>query len=405
MLLSLLLAVKIMFFDIPSYFVCLFAAVNAEHMRMWDSQGESLLQFIHCLYAVGGIIGPVMASPFIMEVDRESPSTHKLGTSTNLINHNITFNNSVSHFVPCGNFTHNNVTNDSFENMTLECHNLTEGNKPNLPQSTDVHYAFLIAGLISVLVSIPFLINFLTLNKSNSPVEQSDDFNFPDRKLPMLWKVFLAGLLFLYYFLYCSLEVTFGTYLLLFIVKHFDNVGTHEAAYVMSYHWALFATGRFISFFTSKYLPARKLLFIHFSMMAASLSGFIAGALFYRFDVVTVFACLMGLSFSATFAAGFSWTEAELMKVTGPISAIIVIGSAIGAMAGPLVMGHLLEFVSDMWFCYILVVVLMMAVFALAVLMTVNRCYVDSKYGKLGAVLMHEKPQSVPDSVIQTTYL
>ncbi|BFZ02046.1 hypothetical protein BsWGS_05085 [Bradybaena similaris] len=374
-------------------------------MHMWGSQGESLLQLIHCFYAVGGIIGPVMASPFIIEVDRESPSTHTDGTSANFINHNITFNNSVRHFVPCGNFTHNNVTTDSFDNLTLECHNHTEGNEPNLPQSTIVHYAFLIAGLISVLVAIQFLINFLTLNKSSSTVEHSGDFNIQDRKIPMPWTVFMAGLLFLYYFLYCTLEVTFGTYLLLFIVKHFDNVGTQEAAYVLSYHWALFATGRFISIFTSKYLTARKLLCLHFSMMAASLSGFIAGALFYRFDVVTVFACLLGLSFSATFAAGYSWTEAELLKVTGPISAIIVIGAAVGAMAGPLVMGHLLEFVSDMWFCYSLAVVLAMAAAALVVLMTFNRCYVESKYGKLGEVLMHEKPNSAPDTVIQTTYL
>ncbi|CAG5120535.1 unnamed protein product [Candidula unifasciata] len=391
--------------------------VNAEHMRIWDTKGESLLQLINCVYALGGVVGPIMAAPFITERDRKKATTssHQNVTSDSLINNSMIFNNSGRHFVICDNFTNSNSsidnlinynrTFDDFINMIKECHNQTEVDKSNLQRSTNVHFAFLIGGLISILVSVPFLITLLTFNKSNSNVQERTDPAIQERKLPLLLTVFLAVLLFLYYLFYCSIEVTFNSYILVFIVKHFENIGTHEAAYILTYYWALFATGRFFSIFTSKYLPARKLLYIHLTMIASALAGLIAGALLNRFDIVTVFSCLMGLSCSATLAAGFSWTEAELMKVTGPISAVILIGASTGPMVVPFVVGHLVEYESDMWFCYSIVAALVLAVSVLAVMMTFNRCYVNRKYGKLVAVLLQEKPQGLPDIVIQKSYL
>ncbi|BFZ02050.1 hypothetical protein BsWGS_05089 [Bradybaena similaris] len=389
--------------------------VNAEHMRIWGTQGESLLQLMNCNYALGGVIGPMMASPFITEKDDTTKTTsHQNGTRDNFINYTMTFNSSINYTVACDNYTHTNMTTDSFINLNLTtdnfinltfgCLNHTEGNKSNLSRPTNVHYAFLISGFISVLVAIAFFITFLSSKKPSSRVEV-DDSGHPDRKLPLLLKIFLAGLLLFYYLFYSSIEVTFNSYVIVFIVKRFENIGTHQAAYILTYYWALFAAGRFISIFTSKYLPARKLLYIHLFMIAASLAGLIAGALCHRFDVLTVFACLLGLSCSAMLAAGFSWTEAELMQVTGHVSAAILVGSSSGPMVVPFVVGHLVEYVSDMWFCYSLLVVFVMAVSMLAVLMTFNRCYVDRKYGKLGTPLPQGKPHGLPDIYVLTSYL
>ncbi|CAG5120538.1 unnamed protein product [Candidula unifasciata] len=385
---------------------------SAEHMRIWGTKGESLLQLINFVYAVGGVVGPLISEPFITEKDRDNAtSTHQNVISGNFQNHTLTFNNSAS--LTCDSFTYNNITTDNFVNhnltfdnfisLTLECINQTDVNKSNLQRSTNVRYAFLIGGLTSVLGGIPFLVTLLKWRKSNSHVEETGVSELTGRKLPLPVTVFLAGLLFIYYLFYCSIEVTFSSYLLVFIVKHFDTIGTHEAAYIMTYYWVLFATGRFISIFTSKYLPAKILLYIHLTLIASTFAGFIASALFNRFDILTVFACLMGLACSATYAAGISWTEAELMKVTGPISAVILVGASTGAMVTPFVVGHLVEYVSDMWFCYSIVVVFLLAVSVLVVTMTFNRCYVDRKYGKMGAGLVPEKPPILPDIVVQST--
>ncbi|KAK0055323.1 sodium-dependent glucose transporter 1A-like isoform X1 [Biomphalaria pfeifferi] len=91
----------------------------------------------------------------------------------------------------------------------------------------------------------------------------------------------------------------------------------------------------------------------------------------------------IGISMSAVFPAGFSWTEAELLRVTGPISSCILVSASVGTMINPLMLGVLMTELSNMWFCYLLLgqTVLLCCIFVF--LWSFNRFFLNRHYGPL----------------------
>jgi MFS family permease len=57
---------------------------------------------------------------------------------------------------------------------------------------------------------------------------------------------------------------------------------------------------------------------------------------------------------SIIFPTIFSWTEAEVLRVTGRIASLFLIGSSSGTMVNPIVLGFLMDELTPMWFCYLL---------------------------------------------------
>ncbi|XP_013094907.2 sodium-dependent glucose transporter 1A-like isoform X1 [Biomphalaria glabrata] len=344
---------------------CVDTTGNAEHMRIWGNDGQVLMQLLHFSFALGGVISPLYSEPFLAEKIEESE-----------ILENITSWRNTSVF-----------TNDS--NLTSVNSTVDIGLNEKLPQTTNVHWAFLISGVWTFFSAIPFLVLFFQdLKKKKKSKTSSKSEQVTQRKLSKITLLFTIFVLCSFYMLYCCVEDTFASFLMTFLVKEYSYVSKSKGAFITAIYWASFAAARFSMIFISKFLKAFHLLCLCCLLMLIAYSSFFVSASFAvvnpsALNALIFFVVLAGISMSAVFPAGFSWTEAELLRVTGPISSCILVSASVGTMINPLMLGILMTELSNMWFCYLLLgqTVLLCCIFVF--LWSFNRFFLNRHYGPL----------------------
>ncbi|KAH9489171.1 hypothetical protein Btru_057757 [Bulinus truncatus] len=174
------------------------------------------------------------------------------------------------------NYENNMMTNftdkkDSSVNTSLtDITDITSANATSsvdFKLATNVYWAFLITGILTFLSSIPFLVLFFQDIKEKKKEVGEKAEKVTQRKLPKIFLFMTLVILCSFYMLYCCVEDTFASFLMTFLVKEYDYVSKSKA--------------------------------------------------------------LAGISMSAVFPAGFSWTEAELLRVTGPVSSCILVSASL----------------------------------------------------------------------------
>uniref|UniRef100_A0A2C9KCY9 Major facilitator superfamily (MFS) profile domain-containing protein n=2 Tax=Biomphalaria glabrata TaxID=6526 RepID=A0A2C9KCY9_BIOGL len=337
----------------------------AEHMRIWGNEGQALMQLLHFSLAFGGVISPLYSEPFLAAKIEES----------NMLQ-NITRWDNLSVYI-----YHSNLTS---VNSTIDI-DLNE----KLPQTTNVHWAFLISGVWTFFSAIPFIVFFFhDIKKKKKSKTSSKPKQVKQRMLPKITLLFTIFVLCSFYMLYCCVEDSFASFLMTFLVKEYSYVSKSKGAFITAIYWASFAAARFSMIFISKFLKAFHLLCLCCLFMLIAYSSFFVSASFAvvnpsALNALIFFAVLAGISMSAIFAAGFSWTEAELLRVTGPISSCILVSASLGTMINPLMLGFLMKELSNMWFCYLLLgeTVLLCCIFVF--LWSFNRFFLNLHYGPL----------------------
>ncbi|XP_059171625.1 sodium-dependent glucose transporter 1B-like isoform X2 [Physella acuta] len=337
--------------------------VNAEHIRIWGSDNQPLLQFIHFTFALGGVLTPLFTEPFLAEKETGNSTIRTDGEPT-------IFMNSTSQW-----------KQENTSNMTWLA---TNGTMLVKARTTNVHYAFLISGIIAILTSFPFIYLSIVEKSTEHKSEEKYTQKVHSRKLPRHLNIFVILVLCFFFLVYCCVEDTFASFLMTFVVTEYDEVSKSKGAYITTFYWASFAVGRFLNIFVSKYVIAVKLISLYTFLMVIAFSCFTISAFFAQIDAITVFAGMAGISMSAVFAAGFGWTESELLKVTGWVSSFILTANSLGLMINPLIIAYLMEEVSNMWFCYVLLLQTFVVCSTFLFLLLFNRCYLNKVYGKVG---------------------
>ncbi|XP_050419475.2 sodium-dependent glucose transporter 1-like [Patella vulgata] len=156
-------------------------------------------------------------------------------------------------------------------------------------------------------------------------------------------------------FLASSVEDTFAAFIMTFVVMQL-NWSKAQGSQITSVVWAAFAIMRFVGIFLIRYTTPVKLLFIFIVMSMLSLTGFLVCSHFAFSIGVWVFAALVGISVSTIFPTGVTWTNQALIKVTGKVTSSIIIACSIGSMINPVIIGYLMQELSPMWLCYLLLV-------------------------------------------------
>ncbi|CAG5123773.1 unnamed protein product [Candidula unifasciata] len=316
---------------------------NTWHMKMWRSEGNVLMQIIHFSFAFGGVLAPLYTEPFLAQRMMENE------TSTR----NVTVGNS-----------------SQLEHVSI-------------PQTTDVKHAYLISGILMVLASIPFGILFIKHRsfKLQSSPKQTANVKITYRQLPCCLHVLIITTVCGILMVYCCVELTFASYLMPFLINEYDSMTKSESVYLMTVFWISFAISRFIMIFASKVLASVQLLSLCLLLMIIACVGFMISAMYQVVPAIAVFTALAGLGMSGVFPAAFSWAETELLKVTARVSSSISISASSGKIFIPLIMGFLMEKVSNMWFCYILICQTAIVCLLFIFLLMFNRLYINRVYG------------------------
>lgn len=322
------------------------------HIKIWGTEGEELMQFLHFCFAIGGVLSPLFSEQFLAPKSTQNDCSSNATLTLSTLNETSL---SVNETQPCNN------TGEAI-----------------LPKETDVKYAFMITGVLSIISALTFFYMFFS-NRRVKKDSMAEAVRFR-RKLPKHVIVVTIVMLCIFYGLYCSVEDTFASFLMTFLVTGYDSVSKSKGAFATAVYWGSFASARFAMVFVSSLLSPLKLLSICISSMLVTYTCFVIGAEFAAINLLIVLGVFAGLSMSAVFPAGFSWTEANIFPVNGMISAAILVASSCGTMANPLFLGYMMERVDYKWFAYIILIetVLMSLVFLILFLFT--RFYLNKNF-------------------------
>ncbi|XP_076439122.1 sodium-dependent glucose transporter 1A-like [Babylonia areolata] len=377
----------------------LFGVGNTEMVRVWGKEGEGAMQFVHFAYAFGGVIAPLVTEPFLTPVPEDNNMTTTIqyinSTANPLVSVPYTASQSVSINRTTSSFLASDIGRSTLLteqltstfshvadawNATMTTLNVTDPvTAAPLPLTTRVHYAYLIAGSIILLIMVPVTVQMFT-DRSQKRRQTAED-EKKDLKQPLPLGLFLLVLsaLCLFNFLNVSVEDTFVSYLSAFVVKQL-HWSKSAGARVTSLFWAMFASCRFVSIFTIHFLSSARLLLWCCLAWVASMLVFLVCSYHNVSAGVWASSALVGASMAAIFPTGFSWMEEELVRVTGVVASCVVISASMGSMSSPVLLGFLMQQKTPMWFSFLMFGEAAACLLVFLFLLALSRLYLRKRY-------------------------
>ena len=282
-------------------------AGNVMCLQIWGNKSGPFLQALHFFFALGTTIAPLLAIPFIMDVEHKNKSDQVL----NATNKNETAIMSV---------------NDSLRTDALE-------------KFHPVVYAYFICAVFTGLIALSFL--YLGCCHRRSAISSQKNTVKQEGKK---FRIKILILLFIFYMIYVGTEETFGVFIYTFAVRCQKQYSKAQASLVNSLFWGAFAVGRFLAIPIARYFSPSKVL-------ATDLLGTVTSAI--TLALFSVYAeraealfwlavAVYGISMASIFPTGISWAE-QYITVTGKAAMVLVVGSATGSMVFPIFIGQFVE--------------------------------------------------------------
>ena len=292
-------------------------------------KSQQLVQTVYLGLAVGAIMGPLLAQPFLSKI----PRVHVSNISNNSRNlHLIKFSDTI---------------------LTLRLNETTLGQGYYDITATHVMYFYLIIGCFLLLPSFIFVCLYLSERKQHDyeNCAAPDDENTNDNRKPLStepikWScsiVVAFGMLLIFSTLFYGIQDGIGNLLTAFVVKCHLHLQKIEGVYLTMFFWMSIAVGRLFGIFlVNCFKPA--------TMLVCELSGSAISTLvilvfyytpYFRY-VLWGMICLFGLSLSTVNATIISWA-AEKLKYERYTVNIVVTGQSIGLLAGPSIIAALFK--------------------------------------------------------------
>ncbi|XP_062592025.1 sodium-dependent glucose transporter 1-like [Saccostrea cucullata] len=301
---------------------------NAGLVKTWGDEGDAYFSALHFAFAVGGILSPLAASPYVLSPDENGPqiifpnstnSTHGLFEVTNIYN---TTNNSSAQ-----------TSTDFQESLIYIPYTMTTG--------------------LCLLTSLPFIVFFcISLEKAlekDTTMEEVQNKRKPHQRLRILGFINMV----IFMTVYVAVEDSFAGFLTTFVTSqlHWSNA---DGSYITSIYWASFAAGRFLGIFLVRWFSPAKMIFTYNCALLLSLLGFLLTSQHDAIYGIWIFTSLTGFSLSVIFPTVFMWTEQKFLKVTGKVASFFLVAASVGFMVNPPIMSALMENYTPMWFSYLL---------------------------------------------------
>lgn len=308
---------------------CLQLGGNVLLLRLWGAKSAPYMQALHFAFGSGAFVAPLIAKPFLA-----SPPEN--GTS--------------AEFRAC------TADGQSSVNITDLC---------GINYTPYFRYSFWISSTCLFVTAIGFVYFALAVrlcpskasdkaenmasteesNKSGESEPKQRDHRRNDR-----YYVFqLLSLMFVFYFFYIGIEVTYGGYVASYAVCHLDfSKGT--AAILTSVFWGLFALARGGSILLAawKLSPGMMMLIDIIGGIGAVviLCAYVSSEV-----VLWIGTAVLGASIASMFPTTISWAE-QYIEITGKRAAVFVVGASFGEMVLPLATGRLFTTYGPSFFIY-----------------------------------------------------
>ncbi len=316
-----------------SYLLFIHSGIQPYILMLWSGHRlkGSMVQMIQLGFSIGGAVGPLVAKPFLPDLSFLEKNCTK----------------------SADNFT--NTSRD--ESMAGEINNASATSYcPERQEIQDtvaiVRFAYIAISVLFLLPSVLFAVafflgepSFLTrsLRKSGDAKQDGKEL-VKNRKFRI--KLLTGG--FVLFFLYQPVEGSLGVFLAVFVVKGLGWPNGHGSL-ITSVFWAALCVGRGLgipaaAFFT----PARMLM----GILAVTFVGTVL-LMFspYHDTFVWIGAAVAGTGVAPFFGTAFVWFSQHI-NVTGRVSAVFHVATAVAGMTQPLLVGYLLDNIGHMTLPY-----------------------------------------------------
>ncbi len=275
---------------------------NVACLALWRDRNDGG-PFMHCIhfgFALGTIIGPLLAAPF-------------LSTSNDILSPEP---NERANFTPTG---------EAHNSMTLE---------------SAVVLLYELVGCLCLVAGIGIFVKAFEESccKSSGQTRVGEKEDTMERRQRItLTSLAFIFFMFLFFFLYSGLEVGLGTYIPTFAVKSRLGSTRSEGAYAMAAFWGAFCAGRFASIFVAALVSPLNTMLASFALCITSsvCMIFLSQTSLVALQVLSAIA---GVGMSPMYATGMLWAERHL-TMTNRIGSALSFAAMAGANVVPIFVG------------------------------------------------------------------
>ncbi|XP_071094703.1 sodium-dependent glucose transporter 1A-like [Haliotis cracherodii] len=310
------------------------SGTNVEIVEEWGDEGKPFMQALHFSFSLGATVAPFVLEPFLSQEP-------ELGT------------------------TNTSFTTTSDPSFTTTAFNMTTTIAPPRPES-NIHYGFLIVAILAGLSSFVFLIKYFhEKNKGTSNIRRMeaqrdttdhDEEEGPVRKkrtLPRRLLIITLALFALFYFFLDEVEDTSPSFLAVFVVKQM-NWSKKYGGRLSSAFWASYTAGRGVGIVLISFVTHDQFFTICCVVLCASQLGLLLSATYGFGTGIWISIVGIGLAISVVFPASLTWTEKELVQLSGKLMGVIYVALGLGGLANPQIIGITMDLFSPMWYSYVL---------------------------------------------------
>ncbi|XP_071453327.1 uncharacterized protein [Hetaerina americana] len=202
-----------------------------------------------------------------------------------------------------------------------------------------IQFTYLIVGMFVFSISLVFL-GFLCHNPRDPKSKQEDGVERYKISRKFLWGS-LVSCMSLFLFFNIGMEVTFGRYLLSFVMHSDLNLSRSTGNCVTALFWGSFAAMRFASIFCASGFSPTSMLIFNFVM--CSLGSIILSTLSNEVETALwLGTSFLGIGLASMFPTGILWVE-RYIHVSNKVAALFVMGVALGEIIFPLVVQYLMQ--------------------------------------------------------------
>ena len=333
---------------------------------MWKENSASPLHILHGGFGIGSFIIPLIANPFLAKLAPDD-----------------------------SNATIGNVSREFSFTTTPGTTTTTE--KRYLADTSKIEYAYAIAGLITIVVSVVFYTYHCLGTKqrkshkkeleNGEQIDKSNDrtLSFKEMFNPatcaggrFLYGIEIFVLVFLFFMQLTGGERIGGKFIRAFSIDY-HHFTTDDGSYINTVFWIAFACGRVLAFIVAKWIPIRILILIETGgCLASSIALVFLGtsgplALWVIMPILAVF-------IAPLFPSGIGWANFHI-EVTGIAITVFLLGGSIGGIIYMKLIGFLYDNYGPEMFLYTLLGY-GISVFVLAVIMDIVGAQHGSRFSK-----------------------
>lgn len=291
---------------------------------------------MHALYfalAFGSVLSPITMNPFFTNFDN--------------VESNVEYRNLTRNISTLSINDENKTPNMSNLSQTIEDISV-------VLESSKLYIAYLITAALAVILLLPFLVMLFRYVFSKFEISYCHEEVMDKKYVTGKKKYVILIVVGLASALLTSIEESISDFLPSFCVKQMHWT-SQNGAFVVSVFRIAFAVGRLLGIlFASLYYSPIKVALIHCFVLIASFVGITVSGIYSVDYGVWISSAVAGFGLSVLAPCWMNVTEENFFPISGKIATYFITTASFGYAVVALLIGYLMEHISDMYFGYIL---------------------------------------------------